>query len=142
MKITTLRLCLLLCFFVLQAMGGTSTASAEEVYIMPEQELTQWQNELDLQKDLANKQIQNEKKLRQELLALRWQLIESKEALSNQQTIIASSQQALTDANKCLTEFAKEEKLKLRKAKWQRNAYAGLIILVAGKKIVHKIKHL
>ena len=110
-------------------------------YLVTEAELQQWQTELNLQKSLITKQIQNEKKLRQELLALRWQLIESKKALNNQQTIIASSQQALTDANKRLIEFAREEKSKLRKAKWQRNTYVAIMVIAAGAKVLRKIKH-
>lgn len=94
--------------------------AGQVTYTITAEELDRWQAELNLQKALINKQIQNERKLQLELITLRGQLTESKRALTNQQTLLASSQQALTDANNLLTAYEKEVRRKRNRYRWQR----------------------
>lgn len=123
-----LRCCLCLSALVVFFAG---LPSAHAAYLIQDQELQQWQMELNLQKQLITRQRNNEKKLKLELQELRGQLTESKLALKNQQILLTNTQQALNDANISLTRYAQEEKLKRLKIKKQRNLYCCVAIGVA-----------
>lgn len=99
---------------------------AEETYKITATELNQWEQELILQRNLLNRLEQNNRLQKRELTKQSTELKLSKGALMKQKILLDSTEQALNDANKSLTELGKELKAKNATIKLQRILCYGL----------------
>lgn len=104
------------CFFC----AATCSAS-ERVYQITDQELTQWEQELKLQKSLLNQAEKHNAQSHQELNELKAELKTLRSQSQLQETQLKIAEQALNAANSSLEAYAKEQKRKQAKIKRQRS---------------------
>ena len=127
------RLCVVCCLLLSLSMAGTASVWAEEVYTVTEAELQLLETNLT-KLEAFNKELQRQIKEQKSLInQAKFDLTEQAEALSKCKQELSQAQSSLENANQLLKQYAKEEKLKLRKAKRQRTIWCCVgVALTAG----------